>query len=181
MFWFRFVIFISCSSFTVFCACSILSYACVFLLFPVLPLRSVFLHIYIYYFCYLMILIAHTCLSFFFCFLFPISSGCITSLDFLFECITTPVCFFRLVIFFVYVLFLIAVCSCDLNTGFFCFGLFWFAFCFFFLGGYKQSMNGLHVVLEASTSSPLLYTPPMKGKSNKFMKSNATSAYDVLV
>lgn len=144
MFWFRFVIFISCSSFTVFCACSMLSYACVFLLFPVLPLRSVFLHIYIYYFCYLMILIAHTCLSFFFCFLFPISSGCITSLDFLFECITTPVCFFRLVIFFVFVLFLIAVCFCDLNTlldscyvDFYGGFLFWFVFlfCFVFLWG----------------------------------------------
>lgn len=67
--------------------------------------------------------------------------------------------------------------------GVFCFGL---SFCFvlFFFGGgvcYKQSMNGLHVVLEASTSSPLLYTPPMKGKSNRLMKSNATSAYDVLL
>lgn len=141
-----------------------------------------------------MILIAHTCLSFFFCFLFPISSGCITSLDFLFECITTPVCFFRLVIFFVFVLFLIAVCFCDLNTlldscyvDFYGGFLFWFVFlfCFVFLWGggvcYKQSMNGLHVVLEASTSSPLLYTPPMKGKSNRLMKSNATSAYDVLL
>lgn len=91
-----------------------------------------------------MILIAHTCLSFFFCFLFPISSGCITSLDFLFECITTPVCFFRLVIFFVFVLFLIAVCFCDLNTlldscyvDFYGVFLFWFVFLFCFsLGGW---------------------------------------------
>lgn len=63
-----------------------------------------------------MILIALTCLSFFFCFVFPISSGCITSLDFLFGCITSPVCYFCLVTFFVFVLFLIAVCFCDLNT-----------------------------------------------------------------